>query len=85
VTRISTVPILVTGGIRRADVLDDVLRSCDNFVAGIGTGLGLVPDLPNLWARGEDPHPELSRSWMLPKALFAAANTACVQYNWHLN
>ncbi|KAK5709832.1 hypothetical protein LTR17_019446 [Elasticomyces elasticus] len=82
---VAKMPLLVTGGIRYMETAEDVLRSSDRLLAGMGTALGLVPDLPNRWARGEVIVPSLSGpSWILPGLLTYAARTASVQLNMQL-
>ncbi|KIX94274.1 uncharacterized protein Z520_09984 [Fonsecaea multimorphosa CBS 102226] len=77
-------PVMVTGGISRKAVVEEVVGTGTQLIAGVGTAMGLVPDLPNRWARGEDPAPALSRSRILPKPLAAVAKTSCVQVSFHM-
>lgn len=54
---VATMPIMVTGGIRRRQVAEDAL-STENEKAGvamigIAQALAFVPDLPNRWRTGE--------------------------------
>ncbi|OAP56639.1 hypothetical protein AYL99_08751 [Fonsecaea erecta] len=82
---IAQMPLMVTGGISRRAIVDDVVGTGTRLIAGVGTALGLIPDLPNRWARGEDPAPTLSsRSRILPKPLAAAAKTSSVQVGFHM-
>ncbi|QIW96434.1 hypothetical protein AMS68_001952 [Peltaster fructicola] len=79
--KIAEVPLIVTGGIRTKKTLDDVLATSPRLLAGIGVALGLQPDLPNLWQRGEEAAPNVSPSIVLPKAFRGIAQTACVRWN----
>ncbi|KIW26662.1 uncharacterized protein PV07_06478 [Cladophialophora immunda] len=81
---IAAIPVMVTGGISRKAVMEEVVGAGARLIAGVGTAMGLVPDLPNRWARGEDPAPVLSRSRILPKPLAAAAKTSSVQVSFHM-
>ena len=80
----STMPIMVTGGIRHRETVDAVAESGDNFLVGVGTALGLIPDLVNRWERGEDPAPSVSKSWVLSDALSSAGKTMTVMCNLQL-
>jgi len=53
-------PVMVTGGIRRFAVLEQVLASGIDM-AGIGTALALDPNLPNSW-RTDKAHAPLLRA-----------------------
>ncbi|PWN89728.1 NADH oxidase [Acaromyces ingoldii] len=79
---VAQMPIMVTGGISRRDIVQKVVapapgQTADSVrtVAGMGTALGLMPDLPNRLARGEDPCPSLTAgtSWILPSTLVSLA------------
>ena len=80
---IAKVPLVVTGGITTLETANAVVSTSDNVLAGLGTALGMIPDLPNRWAAGERPALELSKSWVLPYMLQFAASTAAVQWNLH--
>ncbi|CAO3670027.1 unnamed protein product [Umbelopsis vinacea] len=59
----STIPIMVTGGISRREVLEQVMKGGVSM-AGIATALILKPDLPNDFKNDGDPHPQLPTiSW----------------------
>ncbi len=51
-------PIMVTGGIRRLAVAEQVINE-GVAMAGIATALALNPDLPNEWRNGKDSQPQL--------------------------
>ncbi|KAF2165300.1 hypothetical protein M409DRAFT_67175 [Zasmidium cellare ATCC 36951] len=80
---ITTIPLMVTGGIRSRKTAEQVIASGDNLIAGIGTAIGLMPDLVERWKRGEDPAPHTASSWVLSGKLTSAGQIACVQYNLH--
>ncbi|OQO02749.1 hypothetical protein B0A48_11031 [Cryoendolithus antarcticus] len=81
VEQVATMPVVVTGGIRKRATLDAVVASSDRLLAGVGTAIGLIPDLPNRWQRGEDPSPSTSPTWVLPKMLVSIASIAAVHWN----
>ncbi|MDO5750009.1 MAG: NADH:flavin oxidoreductase/NADH oxidase family protein [Rothia sp. (in: high G+C Gram-positive bacteria)] len=49
----SPLPLMLTGGVRRMPVAQQVIDSGIALV-GMATALGAVPDLPKHWARGEE-------------------------------
>lgn len=51
-------PVMVTGGIRRRPVAEQVLASGVDMV-GIGTALAIEPNLPRDWRAGKDSAPQL--------------------------
>ncbi|MEM7545227.1 MAG: NADH:flavin oxidoreductase/NADH oxidase family protein [Pseudomonadota bacterium] len=59
IAQIASMPIMVTGGIRKLDVARDALaRDTAGFgvsVLGIARALAFEPDLPNHWRKGEVP------------------------------
>ncbi|HET8871931.1 MAG TPA: NADH:flavin oxidoreductase/NADH oxidase family protein [Aquabacterium sp.] len=82
VAKVATMPLMVTGGIRRLAVAEEVRRSGVALI-GIATALALRPDLPQTWARGEDPQPQLPPIGWKNKALLALATMALVRRNLH--
>src|SRR5258708_22037180 len=72
-------PVMVTGGIRRIGVVQQVLDS-GVAVAGIGTALAIKPDLPNAWRRGEDPRSEIAPIGWKSKPLASLAGMAVVKF-----
>jgi 2,4-dienoyl-CoA reductase-like NADH-dependent reductase (Old Yellow Enzyme family) len=72
-------PVMVTGGIRRIDIVQQVLDS-GVAMAGIASALAIRPDLPNAWKAGGDPRPELRSIRWKNKALASLANMAVVKY-----
>jgi 2,4-dienoyl-CoA reductase-like NADH-dependent reductase (Old Yellow Enzyme family) len=75
---IAKMPVMVTGGIRRIGVVEQVLDS-GVAMAGIGTALAIKPDLPNVWRRGEDPRPEIAPISWRSKPLASLAAMAVVK------
>ena len=53
IATVATMPLMVTGGIRRRAVADQVLDSGVAMV-GIATALAIEPDLPHRWQQGRD-------------------------------
>jgi 2,4-dienoyl-CoA reductase-like NADH-dependent reductase (Old Yellow Enzyme family) len=79
IAAIAKMPVMVTGGIRRIDVVHQVLES-GVAMAGIGTALALKPDLPNAWRNGEDPRPEIAPVNWKSKPLASLAAMAAVKF-----
>jgi 2,4-dienoyl-CoA reductase-like NADH-dependent reductase (Old Yellow Enzyme family) len=80
IAAVAKMPVMVTGGIRRMEVVQKVL---DNGVAmaGIGTALAIRPDLPEIWRQGADPRPELRPIRWKSKALASLATMAVVKHH----
>lgn len=76
---VASMPIMVTGGIRRAPVAQDVLASGIEMV-GIGTALAIDPNLPRDWQLGLGSAPQLPRITWKNKVLASLANMAVVKY-----
>lgn len=79
VRAVATMPIMVTGGIRRLPVAEDVIESGVDM-AGIGTALAIEPDLPNKWKAGRTAAPELAPIGWKNKPLASLANMAAVKF-----
>lgn len=75
----ATMPVMVTGGIRRLPVVEQVLAS-GIAMAGIGTALAVEPLLVKLWREGNDSHPQLPPITWKRKPLAALANMAVVRF-----
>ncbi|MFJ2364110.1 NADH:flavin oxidoreductase/NADH oxidase family protein [Pseudomonas sp. NPDC087697] len=71
--------VMVTGGIRRLPVVEQVLAS-GIAMAGIGTALAIEPLLVKLWREGHDSHPQLPPITWKRKPLAALANMAVVRF-----
>jgi 2,4-dienoyl-CoA reductase-like NADH-dependent reductase (Old Yellow Enzyme family) len=68
-------PLMLTGGIQRLEVAEQVLHSGVALV-GIATALALVPDLPERWQQGETLSPALPAFRFAKKPLQALAKMA---------
>lgn len=79
IRKIAKMPIMVTGGIRRQQVAEEVVNSGVEMV-GIGTALAIAPDLPNAWKAGKPVAPELKPIEWDNKALASVANMSTVKY-----
>ena len=76
---VAQMPVMVTGGIRRAPVAAQVLASGIEMV-GIGTALAIDPNLPRDWQRGQDNAPQLPPITWGNKVLASLANMAVVKH-----
>ena len=76
---VARMPIMVTGGIRRAPIAQDVLASGIEMV-GIGTALAINPRLPRVWRAGLQEAPVLPPITWKNKALASLANMATVKF-----
>ena len=76
---IATMPVMVTGGIRRLPVVQHVLDS-GIAMAGIATALTLEPQLIQHWREGRDPNPQLKPIDWKRKPLASLAVLAVVRY-----
>ncbi|PVX81834.1 NADH:flavin oxidoreductase/NADH oxidase family protein [Paraburkholderia unamae] len=76
---IATMPVMVTGGIRRRTVAEQVITSGVDMV-GIGTALAIEPDLPREWRAGKDSAPALAPITWKNKPLASLANMAAVKF-----
>ncbi|NWA05591.1 NADH:flavin oxidoreductase/NADH oxidase family protein [Pseudomonas gingeri] len=77
--KVATMPVMVTGGIRRLPVVEQVLDS-GIAMAGIGTALALEPHLPRHWREGRDTHPQLQPIRWKQKPLASLASMAVVKF-----
>lgn len=75
---IATMPLMVTGGIRRLPIVRQVLDS-GIAMAGIATALTLEPQLLKHWREGRDPNPQLKPIQWQRKPLAALATLAVVR------
>lgn len=76
---LASMPVMVTGGIRRAPVAEQVLASGVEMV-GIGTALAIDPNLPRDWQRGQHNAPQLPPITWGNKVLASLANMAVVKH-----
>jgi 2,4-dienoyl-CoA reductase-like NADH-dependent reductase (Old Yellow Enzyme family) len=75
----ATMPLMVTGGIRRREVAEEIIRN-GVAIAGIATALALEPDLPRRWRAGEALNPKLKPIAWKNKPLASSAHMAAVKY-----
>lgn len=75
----ATMPVMVTGGIKRLSVAQQVLDNGVDMV-GIATALAISPDLPQQWQQGNALAPELAPITWSNKPLASLANMAMVKY-----
>ncbi|WP_137923760.1 NADH:flavin oxidoreductase/NADH oxidase family protein [Cupriavidus sp. 2SB] len=76
---VAKMPVMVTGGIRRWPIVEEVVRSGVDMV-GIGTALAIDPNLPRDWRAGKDSAPALSPITWKNKPLASLANMAAVKF-----
>ncbi|KNX78003.1 2,4-dienoyl-CoA reductase [Pseudomonas sp. 250J] len=76
---VAKMPVMVTGGIRRRPVAEQVVQSGVEMV-GIGTALAIAPALPRAWRAGETVVPELRPITWKNKALASLGNMAMVKF-----
>lgn len=79
IRKVAKMPVMVTGGIRRQQVAEQVVASGVDMV-GIATALALDPSLPNQWKQGLNITPELKPITWENKTLASLANMATVKY-----
>lgn len=79
IREVAKMPVMVTGGIRRLPVAEQVILSGVDMV-GIGTALAIDPNLPRAWHAGKDSAPALPPITWKNKALASLANMATVKY-----
>ncbi|MEZ0364320.1 NADH:flavin oxidoreductase/NADH oxidase family protein [Mycobacterium sp. pUA109] len=75
----SPLPLMLTGGIVRRPVAEDVLAGGIDLV-GMGTALAVDPDLPNKWRDGADAAVTLAPVAIKDKAAASAVGMARVRY-----
>ncbi|WP_266158832.1 NADH:flavin oxidoreductase/NADH oxidase family protein [Dyella silvatica] len=75
-------PVMVTGGIRRLAVAEQILDSGINMV-GIATALAIAPQLPREWREGKDRDPQVAPIRWKNKALASLAYMAVVRFQMH--
>jgi 2,4-dienoyl-CoA reductase-like NADH-dependent reductase (Old Yellow Enzyme family) len=79
---VARMPVMVTGGIRRLAIVEQVLAS-GIAMAGIGTAFAVEPGLVKLWQKGLNSHPQLPPIRWKRKPLAALANMAVVKFQLH--
>lgn len=76
---VATMPLMVTGGIRRREVAEQVISS-GIAMAGIATALAIEPNLPHNWRLNEIDAPTLKPIKWKNKQLASSAHMAAVKY-----
>ncbi|MCW6532591.1 NADH:flavin oxidoreductase/NADH oxidase family protein [Sphingomonas sp. MMSM20] len=79
IAAIATMPLMVTGGIRRRGVAEAVIDS-GVAMAGIATAIAIRPDLPNRWRQGYEDTPALKPITWKNKPLASSAHMSAVRY-----
>jgi 2,4-dienoyl-CoA reductase (NADPH2) len=79
IASVATMPLMVTGGIRRLPVAEQVLDSGIDMV-GIGTALALNPNLPREWKAGAASAPMLRPITWKNKVLASLAYMSMVKH-----
>lgn len=78
VSAVATMPVMVTGGIRRRVVAQRVVEGGVSMV-GMATALSINPDLPRLWKEGQDIEVGAPVVAWKNKALAAVATTSMIR------
>lgn len=76
---VAPMPLMVTGGIRRREVAEQVIDS-GIAMAGIATALAIEPNLPRHWRTGRNDVPMLRPIRWKNKPLAATAHMSAVKY-----
>jgi 2,4-dienoyl-CoA reductase-like NADH-dependent reductase (Old Yellow Enzyme family) len=76
---VAKMPVMVTGGIRRRPIVEQVLGT-DVDMVGMATALAIDPYLPRDWRLGKDTAPELAPITWNNKVLASLANMAVVKF-----
>lgn len=79
IAEVATMPLMVTGGIRRREVAETVIES-GVAMAGIGTALAIEPNLPRNWKLGKNDSPTLKPITWKNKPIASSAHMAAVRY-----
>ncbi|MDE2436393.1 MAG: NADH:flavin oxidoreductase/NADH oxidase family protein [Sphingomonadales bacterium] len=76
---VATMPLMVTGGIRRRAIAEQVVGS-GVAMAGIATALAIDPELPKKWRAGSDDAPAIKPITWKNKPVASVAHMATVRY-----
>ncbi|WP_199085383.1 NADH:flavin oxidoreductase/NADH oxidase family protein [Bosea sp. ASV33] len=79
IAEVASMPLMVTGGIRRREVAETVIAS-GVAMAGIATALAIAPDLPRRWRAGKADAPALRPITWKNKPLASSAHMAAARY-----
>jgi len=81
ISKVAEMPLMVTGGIRRYEVAESVIKSGIQMI-GIATALAIEPNLPNKWKNGNLVIPQLRTIKWKNKPLASLAYMAMVKYQF---
>lgn len=79
IAAVATMPLMVTGGIRRREVAEAVIEN-GVAMAGIATALAIDPALPRKWREGSEVAPKLKPITWKNKPIASSAHMAAVRY-----
>jgi len=79
IAEVATMPLMVTGGIKRRAVAETVIES-GVAMAGIATALAIEPNLPRNWKLGKNDAPTLKPITWKNKPVASSAHMAAVRY-----
>jgi len=79
ISSVATIPIMVTGGIRRLPIAEQVLNSGIHMV-GMGTALAIDPHLPKAWREGAQKAPMMRGITWKNKVLASIGYMAMVKH-----
>jgi 2,4-dienoyl-CoA reductase-like NADH-dependent reductase (Old Yellow Enzyme family) len=79
IAEVATMPLMVTGGIRRREVAENVIEN-GVAMAGIATALAIEPNLPRNWKLGRSDTPTLKPITWKNKPVASSAHMAAVRY-----
>ncbi|MBO9556958.1 MAG: NADH:flavin oxidoreductase/NADH oxidase family protein [Caulobacter sp.] len=79
IARVATMPVMVTGGVRRLAVVEQILAD-GVAMAGMATALAVRPDLPKAWRTGRQPAADLPPILWKNKTLASLAVMAVVKH-----
>lgn len=82
IAQVARMPIMLTGGVRRKVVAEQVINSGVQLV-GMATALAIAPNLPKTWLAGQDPAPAMPPITWKNKSAAAMALQAKVKYQLH--
>lgn len=79
IAQVAQMPIMITGGIRRLPIAQQVLKSGIDMV-GMATALSIEPDLPKSWRQGIERSPNLRSIGWRNKVLASLGYMAMVKH-----
>lgn len=82
ISSVATIPIMVTGGIRRLPIAEQVLNSGIGMV-GMATALAIDPHLPKVWREGASNAPVMRGITWKNKVLASIGYMAMVRHQMH--